>query len=59
MSWQQLILKKARERLDPTLVVSPLTLISEDTVLIKNHTTGLIDLVHVGDYRVVTIKETK
>ena len=49
-------LKKARERLDPKLPVSLPTLKTEDTLLIKNHTTGPFDLVYVGNYCIVSIK---
>ena len=45
------LLKKARERLDPTLPVLPPTLKTEDTVLIET-----FDPVYVGDYHVVSIK---
>ena len=49
-------MKKAGERLDPILPVSPPTLKTEDTALIKNYTASPFGPVYIGDYHVVSIK---
>ena len=51
--------KKARQRLDHTLPLLPPILKTEDMVLIKNHTAGPFDPVHIDDYQIVSIKKAK
>ena len=49
-------LQKARKRMAPANFPQPTKLKTEDSVMIKNHTTGPFEPVYKGNYHVVAIK---